>query len=131
MRPSIDVFVLGHETNIPPDLADVDWPASLKIIPTGARTLTDFVKSPAAPQLVDGDGELAALIVAADRELLRGVAIQAICLQGSACFVAIEQVDPDLPSTIDPRISSRRRTEREFSSPHARSMAQSSFAAAS
>ena len=102
MRPSIDVFVLGHETNIPPDLADVDWPASLKIIPTGARTLTDFVKSPAAPQLVDGDGELAALIVAADRELLRGVAIQAICLQGSACFVAIEQVDPDLPSTIDP-----------------------------
>ncbi len=108
MRPPVDVFVVGHETSLPPDLADEDWPAWLNIIPTGARTLTDFVKSPAAPQLVDGDSELAALIIGTDRELLHGAAISAYSLGPVAQFptanfvasVSIEKIDAN--SIFDP-----------------------------
>jgi hypothetical protein len=108
MRSTIDVFVLRHDTEIPPELANPDWPVSLRLLPAGAERIADFAKSPRASQLADGENELVALVSAADRALLRSVAISGYSLasvtqSAGPDFVAsvnIEQVDTN--SVFDP-----------------------------
>jgi len=99
---SLDVFVLGHGTDIPRDPSNAEWPVSLRLYPAGTCTLAEFAKSPHAARLVDGDGELVALVAGADRELLRSAAAQASCLGESACSMAVERLDPRLSRSLDP-----------------------------
>jgi hypothetical protein len=101
MCPTVDVFVLGREADIPAELTDSRWSVPLRIIPVGSSTLVDFAKSPLASQLVDGQSELVALVVGADRELLREVAVFAYDLNPeSVAELTIEQVDAN--SILDP-----------------------------
>src|SRR6476620_379982 len=99
MSPTIDVFVIGQESDFSLDPPDPAWPASLRLFPAGVGALADFAKTPRASQLFDGETELVALVVGTDRALFRCAAIQAICLGEYACNVAIETADTDLRSS--------------------------------
>ncbi len=59
-------------------LAEPDWPAALRLIPTGVGNLAEFVDSKWSVELADGESELAAIVISINREALRAVAISAI-----------------------------------------------------
>ncbi len=78
MAPKIDVFVLGSETGSPYEFTDPKLPTSLQVIPTGAANLPEFASSRWADRIMEGDGDLVAIVADCSPESLR-----------QACFLPI------------------------------------------
>jgi hypothetical protein len=95
LKPTIDVFVLGEsaERSL---LAEPDWPAALRLIPTSTGSLTEFARSAWASELAEGESDLAAIVVGCDREAFRDVAISAILFgpdPSEAGYLAVGPID--------------------------------------
>jgi hypothetical protein len=96
MSPTLDVFVVGDAGHLPSELTDPKWPIALRFVPTGVDKLVEFPGSSWAKQLVEGEGELAALIFDTNRDALSSIVMLATLIEFSpdlAAKVMVDQVD--------------------------------------
>ncbi len=103
MQPTLDVFVVGEATDLPPEPTTLNAPLALRLIPTGVPTLREFPGTSWEKQLADGHGELAALISGNVAQALEDVRMAMKLDFGSdlAGRVTVYQVD-GASSGLDP-----------------------------
>jgi hypothetical protein len=103
MQSTLDVFVVGKATNLPPEPTGLNPSLSCYLIPTGALTLREFAGTAFAKQMAEGDGDLVALISGCIAESLSEIKMM-MTLIGSgsdvAAMVAVDQVDGANLSTV-------------------------------
>jgi hypothetical protein len=102
MPALLEVFVVGESPDLPAMGSDPNSSVQLRLIPTGVRTLGEFPGTPWAKQLVEGEGEFAALVFGnvADTNLDMRMAFDGLGLRPDvAAVVTIDPVDLAGPAT--------------------------------
>jgi hypothetical protein len=96
MQPTLDVFVVGDASHLPSELTDSRWPFAMRVVPTGVSTLVEFPGTSWAKELLEGEGERAALVFDGNREALQSIGMLATLIEISpelAAKVMVGRVD--------------------------------------
>jgi hypothetical protein len=92
MPTLLDVFVIGESADLPARASDPNASVQFRLIPTGVGTLGAFPGTPWAKQLVEGEGQFAALVCGNVAEAVR-VSLDVGFGSDMAGVIAIEPVD--------------------------------------
>ena len=94
MQATLDVFVVGDATEFHSEPTAANGPVSVRMIPTGVPTLREFPGTASAQQLLEGAGDLAALV--------SGRVFESLC--EIKMMMTLIGTDPDVAATasVDP-----------------------------
>src|SRR5262245_49099992 len=95
MPALLEVFVIGESVDLPGKTSDPNASMQLRLIPTCVRTLGEFLGTTWAKQLVEGEGEFAAVVCGNVREAISDMRMTVDLGLGSdvAAVVTADRVD--------------------------------------